>query len=99
MTKKVIIDQLKEYFEQKGKVLTADEYKEAEDAPIRLQVLKRKIGSWSRIVNMVNKNTEVILAVDVQEAPKVDAPVEEPEVVTPPAPVEKPKAATKTKGA
>jgi len=50
MTKRqVIIGQLKDYFEAKGKVMTVDEYKAAEDAPIRLQALKRSLGSWSRI--------------------------------------------------
>lgn len=103
MTKKVIVDQLKEYFEQKGRVLTANEYREAEDAPIRIQVLKRKLGSWSRVINMVTKTTEVAVAVQLTPEPAAPveepAPVEQPAAVEEPAPVEKPKAPTKSKGA
>lgn len=74
MTRKIIVDQLKEYFALKGKVMTAEEYKEAEDAPIRIQVLKRKIGSWARVLNMVG---------DDLVAPAVVEPVKEPEPVKP----------------
>lgn len=83
MTRKIIVDQLKEYFALKGKVMTAEEYKEAEDAPIRIQVLKRKIGSWARVLNMVGDDLVVV--------PAVVEPVKEPEPVKP--------TATKTKGA
>lgn len=74
MTRKIIVDQLKEYFALKGKVMTAEEYKEAEDAPIRIQVLKRKIGSWARVLNMVGDDLVVPAAVE---------PVKEPELVKP----------------
>ena len=54
MTKYVsTVAQVGAYFASKGKVLTADEYKNADDAPIRFQVVKRNIGSWSRLISMV----------------------------------------------
>ena len=97
MTRKVIVEQLKDYFATKGKVMSAEEYRDAEDAPIRIQVLKRKIGSWSRIMNMVGmKAPEVIVALAI-EAPAIEAPaIEAPEAVVEPAPI---KASPKTKGA
>lgn len=63
MTKRqVIINQLREYFAAKGGVMTVDEYKAAEDAPIRLQALKRAVGPWSRVVAMIEKKAEVAIA-------------------------------------
>ena len=99
MTRKVIVEQLKDYFALKGKVMSADEYRDAEDAPIRIQVLKRKLGSWARVMNMVG--AQVTVAVSIEPAPQ---PEPEPEPVVEPTaePVaeEKPaKAAPKTKGA
>ena len=95
MSRKVIVEQLKDYFATKGGVMTADQYKEAADAPIRIQVLKRKLGSWSRIMNMLGKQApEVIVAV---EAPAIEAPaIEAPELAVEPEPI---KPALKTKGA
>lgn len=48
-----IVEQVGAYFASKGRPMTADEYKNAEDAPIRFQLIKRNIGSWSRLLNMV----------------------------------------------
>ena len=99
MSRKVIVEQLKDYFATKGGVMTAEQYKEAQDAPIRIQVLKRKLGSWSRIMNMVGKDAPVIAVVVVEpviEAPVIEAPViEEAEAVE----LAPKKAASKTKGA
>lgn len=54
MTRRTSIVQLVgNYFASKGKVLTADEYKAQDDVPVRFQVVKRTIGSWSRLVNMI----------------------------------------------
>ena len=102
MSRKVIVEQLKDYFATKGGVMTAEQYKEAQDAPIRIQVLKRKLGSWSRIMNMVGKDAPVIAVVVVE--PKVVVPEPVVELVVEPAvePVVEPapkKAASKTKGA
>ena len=54
MTRRTSIVQLVgNYFASKGKVLTADEYKAQDDVPVRFQVVKRTIGSWSRLINMI----------------------------------------------
>lgn len=54
MTRKTsIVEQIGSYFAAKGKVMTADEYKKEKDTPIRFQLVKRGIGSWSRLLNMV----------------------------------------------
>ena len=97
-----IVEQIGEYFAAKGAPMTAEEYKNAEDAPIRFQLIKRNIGSWSRLLNMLEKYAATDTA-PVKEAP---APVEQPapEPVQQPAPEapvekEKPAAVEKTKGA
>ena len=104
MSRKVIVEQLKDYFATKGGVMTAEQYKEAQDAPIRIQVLKRKLGSWSRIMNMVGKDAPVIAVVVVEpviEAPVIEEPVIEAPVIEEAEAVElaPKKAASKTKGA
>lgn len=76
-----MIEILGSYFADKGKVMTQQEYKEAEDAPIKYQVLKGRIGSWGRIVNMVNKQVTVSMIVDIVEAAPVAEPVAEEEPV------------------
>lgn len=97
-----IVEQIGEYFALKGAPMTAEEYKNAEDAPIRFQLIKRNIGSWSRLLNMIEKYGAAEVAAPVQEP----APVEEPAPVAVPEPApqapvekEKPVAVEKTKGA
>lgn len=51
----VIVNQLRDFFKSIGKVPTYEEYKEMEDTPVRLQVLKRRLGSWPRIINMIGE--------------------------------------------
>ena len=41
-----------EYFKKKGKILSIEEYKAAEDAPMRFMVAKRAFGSWARMEQM-----------------------------------------------
>ena len=41
-----------EYFKAKGKILSIEEYKAAEDAPMRFMVAKRAFGSWARMQQM-----------------------------------------------
>ena len=54
MTRKTsIIEALGSYFASKGGVMTAEEYKQQEDTPIRFQLIKRSIGSWNRVLNMI----------------------------------------------
>ena len=69
MTRASITIALKEYFASKGRMYTYDEYKEAEDAPIRLQVIKRAVGSWARVTNLVGEVAPLPQVVEV----KVDA--------------------------
>jgi hypothetical protein len=101
MSRKVIVEQLRDYFATKGGVMTADQYKEAEDAPIRMQVLKRKLGSWPRIMNMLDMKAEETSVSPSAEEPVVEEPVAEelPVQEEVPAVEEKPKTAPKTKGA
>ena len=54
MTRRTVtVNTLKEYFEYKGKFLSADEYKKADDTPIRFQAVKRAVGSWSRLKGLI----------------------------------------------
>ena len=100
-----IVEQIGSYFALKGKVLTAEEYKVAKDVPIRFQLVKRAIGSWSRLINMVgdikqyNGSTSVPTTPSAPASP-TEAPVEAPveATVETPAPKVKP-AVEKTKGA
>lgn len=83
MSRQILIATLKEYFAAKGKFLTMDEYKEQEDAPYRFQIVKRTVGSWSRLKGLVGEI----------EAPKPSTPTPAPKpvVAAKPAPVEAPK--------
>jgi hypothetical protein len=79
-----IIDQMGAYFASKGKVLTADEYKNADDVPIRFQLVKRGIGSWSRLINMVGDISQYDGATTVPATSSAPAPTtEEPVAPTP----------------
>lgn len=88
MTRKTsIIYLIGNYFASKGKVLTAEEYKNAEDAPVRFQIVKRVVGSWSRLLNMVGDITQydgtvpdevVHNNVDAEEVEESEEELEEP---------------------
>ena len=52
MNRPQVLKVLMEYFEKKGKILSIDEYKAAEDAPMRYMVAKRAFGSWARMIQM-----------------------------------------------
>lgn len=105
-----IVEQIGSYFALKGKVLTAEEYKNADDVPIRFQLVKRGIGSWSRLLNMIGDIKQYDGSTSVpttpsSPAPSTEAPVETvveqapvEAVVEAPAPEVKP-AVEKTKGA
>lgn len=47
--------QLKTYFEEKGRVLTAQEYSRETDTPIRFRVLKNLFGSWSQVERLMRR--------------------------------------------
>jgi hypothetical protein len=61
MTRNGMIQIVKEYFDSNGGPMTAQEYKYAPDAPIKLNVLNSKIGSWGKILKMagVQKPTPI----------------------------------------
>jgi hypothetical protein len=69
-----IISQLGSYFASKGKVMSIEEYKKAEDAPVRFVLIKRTIGSWGRVINMIgdlsNYSVEVANIEEPKENPK-----------------------------
>ena len=94
-----IVEQIGSYFASKGKVLTAEEYKNADDVPIRFQLVKRGIGSWSRLLNMVGDIKQYDGSKSVPTTPSAPAPTTEAPVEAPvEAPAVKP-AVEKTKGA
>ena len=66
-----IVSTLGNYFASKGGVMTIEEYKSAEDAPIRFVLIKRTIGSWGRLINMIGDLSNYSIEVDiVKEEPK-----------------------------
>ena len=68
MNKPAILKTLMEFFLDKGKILSIDEYKAAEDAPMRFAVAKRAFGSWARMTQMIEHKMRVDNT--VMEAPK-----------------------------
>lgn len=76
MTRRVkLIEDLREYFISKGKVLTYNEYIAQDDAPFRAQIIKRTVGTWARLVNMIG---ELPVAAPAPEKPKAPTKVEKP---------------------
>lgn len=65
-----IISQIGAYFASKGGVMTMEEYKKAEDAPIRYVLIKRTIGSWGRLLNMVGDISNYSIEVDILKEPE-----------------------------
>ncbi len=54
--KKAQLKQLADYFAEKGKFMSAAEYKAADDVPMRFTIAKRPFGSWSRVGSMIRTN-------------------------------------------
>lgn len=44
------------YFEQKGHILSASEYKKQDDTPIRFAAINKLFGSWNRMENIVRSS-------------------------------------------
>ena len=84
MNKPAILKQLIEYFQKKGKVLSIDEYKAAEDAPMRFMAAKRAFGSWARMTQMIENKMRMD-----------NVSIETPKVASKPAPKPKAKPAAK----
>lgn len=78
-----IIEQVGTYFASKGKTMTLEEYKNAEDVPIRFQLIKRSVGSWSRLLNMVGDISRFTAETPATETPKVETPTTKSETPTP----------------
>ena len=53
MNRPQVLKELMAYFDKKGKILSIDEYKAADDAPMRFMVAKRAFGSWARMEQMM----------------------------------------------
>ena len=53
MNRPQVLKVLMEYFEKKGKILSIEEYKATDDAPMRFMVAKRAFGSWARMEQMI----------------------------------------------
>jgi hypothetical protein len=74
MAKKKLVDDLREYFTSKGKFLSYQEYIAAEDAPFRAQIVKRYVGTWARLENIIGE-------IATKSAPEpAPAPKPEPKV-------------------
>ena len=54
--KKAVLEQLANYFADKGQIMSPTEYKAATDAPIRFMIAKRPFGSWARMQGMIQTN-------------------------------------------
>ena len=71
MNKPAILKQLMDYFKEKGVVYTIEQYKAADDAPMRFMVAKRAFGSWARMTQMINAKLAAEANEASAEAPKV----------------------------
>lgn len=69
--KTALVEELKKYFETKGKFLDYLEYTKQEDAPFRAQVVKRYIGPWARLERLIGEVKPLSQKV---ETPKVIEP-------------------------
>lgn len=86
MTEKTaIIKTIGNYFASKGKALTYEEYREADDAPVRIVLVKRAIGSWARLLNIVGDISQYSGVLPVEPVYTVEdqdeLPIEEEKVV------------------
>lgn len=96
--KGVIIKQVAEYFAEKGRILTRNEYAKDEEAPIRFAILRRYVPVWSRLDSIIKASHPDIYAKIMQEPepepapeppklePKPEPPKPEPKPAPKPAP-------------
>ena len=59
-----VIETLKQYFDNKGRVLSVQEYSRETDTPIRIQQVRNIFGSW-------NKLEKLLMARELRTAPDV----------------------------
>lgn len=69
LNRTLVLRALIKYFEEKGRVLTYQEYAQETDTPVRVQSIKQLFGSWARLERIImtneNKNslnTDAVLA-------------------------------------
>lgn len=53
MSKAGITSILREYFEEKGKFMTYEEYLQSTDKPVRPHLIKRYVGNWNKLQNLI----------------------------------------------
>lgn len=70
--KTTLIEGLKEYFASKGRFLSYLEYIDQEDAPYRVHIIRRHVGTWARLERLIGEVKP--LPVEEKKAPVV-APV------------------------
>lgn len=84
MTKRTqAAQQLAVYFENKGRILSLQEYKKETDTPIRFAAVKKVFGSWNRMENIVRgfnirnqQRSELPVTSDVDEVIRRNAAAE-----------------------
>jgi len=79
MNRPQVLKVLMEYFKKKGKILSIEEYKAADDAPMRFMVAKRAFGSWARMEQMMK-------TAGWEDSPAAPAPKVAPKPKAKPAP-------------
>lgn len=53
MNKVRVTQALREYFKTKGRALSYEEYRDADDTPLRVNLVKRTLGGWNRVLATV----------------------------------------------
>ena len=103
MSKQALVNTLGEYFAKNGGFMTLEAYRDAADAPVRIQIIKRSIGSWARLRSLLGYTDAPVAAVAQPVVEPVVEPVAEPVVEPVAEPVVEPvvvaKTTSKSKGA
>jgi hypothetical protein len=55
-----LVEELRAYFTAKGRFLPYHEYIEQEDMPYRPQLVKRTVGTWTRLQNMIGEIAPIV---------------------------------------
>ena len=77
MTKNMMLKALSEYMQAKNiDTISLSDYKADENAPVRDYLLRRKYGSWNRVLSVMNKRYPVSVAPVEVEKPKAAPKVE-----------------------
>jgi hypothetical protein len=78
--RKQIITKLNAFFEQKGKILTQEEYMKQPEVPYRIGIIRKYLRGWPQMVNFLTsyypkwkeETKTVVKEVPVKEEPAVD---------------------------